>query len=156
MTRSYKLVEEYEYTAHSSLVHSVHIPVAKFHYEPSPMQVLHQLILWICDRTYNTSYFGFFLISPLLSGLDYRKSQVLFTLPHQCLRYYWWYFYGQFILLASRVASRLHSHKQLSLGFYLCHLYWNSPSFVPFGCYRLPAYWTRFCTTQWEWWKKLS
>ncbi|XP_073058976.1 protein disulfide isomerase-like 5-4 [Primulina eburnea] len=40
MTRSYKLVEEYEYTAHSSLVHSLDIPVAKFHYEPSPMQVL--------------------------------------------------------------------------------------------------------------------
>lgn len=40
MTRSYKLVEEYEYTAHSSLVHSLEIPVAKFHFEPSPMQVL--------------------------------------------------------------------------------------------------------------------
>lgn len=39
MTRSYKLVEEYEYTAHSSLVHSLHIPEAKFHYELSPMQV---------------------------------------------------------------------------------------------------------------------
>ncbi|KAG9454127.1 hypothetical protein H6P81_007031 [Aristolochia fimbriata] len=31
---------EYEYTAHSSLVHSVDIPAAKFHFEPSPMQVL--------------------------------------------------------------------------------------------------------------------
>ncbi|KAL2523675.1 Protein disulfide-isomerase 5-3 [Abeliophyllum distichum] len=40
MTRSYKLVEEYEYTAHSSLVHSLHVPVAKFHFELSPMQVL--------------------------------------------------------------------------------------------------------------------
>ncbi|RRT51780.1 hypothetical protein BHE74_00052225 [Ensete ventricosum] len=35
-----KLLEEYEYTAHSSLVDSLHVPVAKFHYEPSPMQVL--------------------------------------------------------------------------------------------------------------------
>ncbi|KAJ8483615.1 hypothetical protein OPV22_016100 [Ensete ventricosum] len=35
-----KLLEEYEYTAHSSLVHSVYVPVAKFHFEPSPMQVL--------------------------------------------------------------------------------------------------------------------
>ncbi|URE36856.1 Endoplasmic reticulum vesicle transporter [Musa troglodytarum] len=35
-----KLLEEYEYTAHSSLVDSLHIPVAKFHYEPSPMQVM--------------------------------------------------------------------------------------------------------------------
>ncbi|KAF8409522.1 hypothetical protein HHK36_005599 [Tetracentron sinense] len=36
----HKLVEEYEYTAHSSLVQSIHIPVAKFHFELSPMQVL--------------------------------------------------------------------------------------------------------------------
>lgn len=38
--REEKLIEEYEYTAHSSLVQSVHIPVAKFHFELSPMQVL--------------------------------------------------------------------------------------------------------------------
>lgn len=36
---SHKLVEEYEYTAHSSLVQSIDIPVAKFHFELSPMQV---------------------------------------------------------------------------------------------------------------------
>ncbi|CAL0333819.1 unnamed protein product [Lupinus luteus] len=34
-----RLVEEYEYTAHSSLAHSVAIPVAKFHLELSPMQI---------------------------------------------------------------------------------------------------------------------
>lgn len=34
------LIEEYEYTAHSSLSQSRNIPVAKFHIEPSPMQVL--------------------------------------------------------------------------------------------------------------------
>nr|GMC72467.1 protein disulfide isomerase-like 5-4 [Ipomoea batatas] len=39
MTRSYKLVEEYEYTAHS-LVHSFDLPVAKFHVVPSAMQVI--------------------------------------------------------------------------------------------------------------------
>ncbi|XP_038975107.1 protein disulfide isomerase-like 5-4 [Phoenix dactylifera] len=39
-SREFKLLEEYEYTAHSSLVHSLHIPAAKFHFEPSPMQVL--------------------------------------------------------------------------------------------------------------------
>lgn len=38
-SQEYKLLEEYEYTAHSSLVHSLYIPVAKFHFEPSPMQV---------------------------------------------------------------------------------------------------------------------
>ncbi|KAM7492681.1 hypothetical protein LguiA_035602 [Lonicera macranthoides] len=40
MTRSRKLVEEYEYTAHSSLVESHTIPAAKFHFELSPMQVI--------------------------------------------------------------------------------------------------------------------
>ncbi|CAI9773448.1 unnamed protein product [Fraxinus pennsylvanica] len=40
MTRFSKFAEEYEYTAHSSLVHSLHVPVAKFHFDLSPMQVL--------------------------------------------------------------------------------------------------------------------
>ncbi|CAN6452193.1 unnamed protein product [Victoria cruziana] len=39
-SQEFKLLEEYEYTAHSSLVHSHDIPVAKFHFELSPMQVL--------------------------------------------------------------------------------------------------------------------
>ncbi|KAL6999227.1 Protein disulfide-isomerase 5-4 [Sarracenia purpurea var. burkii] len=40
ITRSYReQLVEYEYTAHSSLVHSINIPVAKFHIELSPMQV---------------------------------------------------------------------------------------------------------------------
>ncbi|XP_017257453.2 protein disulfide isomerase-like 5-4 [Daucus carota subsp. sativus] len=39
LTRAHKVVEDYEYTAHSSLVHSPALPVAKFHYEISPMQV---------------------------------------------------------------------------------------------------------------------
>ncbi|KAI9079173.1 hypothetical protein K1719_034981 [Acacia pycnantha] len=38
--KDHKLFEEYEYTAHSSLAHSLHIPVVKFHLELSPMQVL--------------------------------------------------------------------------------------------------------------------
>nr|ACJ84858.1 unknown [Medicago truncatula]AFK38683.1 unknown [Medicago truncatula] len=38
--KGYKLIEEYEYTAHSSVAHSVNIPVARFHLELSPMQVL--------------------------------------------------------------------------------------------------------------------
>ncbi|XP_020201988.1 protein disulfide-isomerase 5-4 [Cajanus cajan] len=38
--KDYKLIEEYEYTAHSSVAQSLHIPVAKFHLELSPMQVL--------------------------------------------------------------------------------------------------------------------
>ncbi|PIA31954.1 hypothetical protein AQUCO_04700075v1 [Aquilegia coerulea] len=38
--REHKLLEEYEYTAHSSLVQSFYVPVVKFHFELSPMQVL--------------------------------------------------------------------------------------------------------------------
>ncbi|PON61439.1 DnaJ-like [Parasponia andersonii] len=37
---SHTLVEEYEYTAHNSVAQSLYIPVAKFHFELSPMQVL--------------------------------------------------------------------------------------------------------------------
>ncbi|XP_066390892.1 protein disulfide isomerase-like 5-4 isoform X1 [Miscanthus floridulus] len=39
-SKELKVLEEYEYTAHSSLVHSLYVPVVKFHIEPSPMQVL--------------------------------------------------------------------------------------------------------------------
>ncbi|KAJ0924167.1 hypothetical protein HanPSC8_Chr05g0225131 [Helianthus annuus] len=39
MSSSYQLIEDYDYTVHSSLVNAVTIPVAKFHFEPSPMQV---------------------------------------------------------------------------------------------------------------------
>ncbi|CAI0380050.1 unnamed protein product [Linum tenue] len=39
-SREHTIIEEYEYTAHSSLAESVDIPVAKFHFELSPMQVL--------------------------------------------------------------------------------------------------------------------
>ncbi|CAI0436500.1 unnamed protein product [Linum tenue] len=39
-SRDHTIIEEYEYTAHSSLAESVDIPVAKFHFELSPMQVL--------------------------------------------------------------------------------------------------------------------
>lgn len=43
LTRGYRsILMEYEYTAHSSLIHSLYIPVAKFHFELSPMQVLIQ------------------------------------------------------------------------------------------------------------------
>ncbi|XP_022001473.1 protein disulfide-isomerase 5-3 isoform X3 [Helianthus annuus] len=37
---SHKLIENYEYTAHTSLIHANTIPAAKFHLEFSPMQVL--------------------------------------------------------------------------------------------------------------------
>ncbi|KAJ0264577.1 Protein disulfide-isomerase 5-3 [Hirschfeldia incana] len=34
------LIEEYEYTAHSSIAQTYYLPVAKFHYELSPMQIM--------------------------------------------------------------------------------------------------------------------
>nr|GFB62275.1 protein disulfide isomerase-like 5-4 [Tanacetum cinerariifolium] len=37
---SHQLIEDYEYTAHTSLIHSHSIPAAKFHLHFSPMQVL--------------------------------------------------------------------------------------------------------------------
>lgn len=43
MTRSSwepKLIEDYEYTAHSSLSETFYLPTAKFHFELSPMQVM--------------------------------------------------------------------------------------------------------------------
>ncbi|KAL8172449.1 hypothetical protein V2J09_024253 [Rumex salicifolius] len=40
VSHGHSLVEEYEYTAHSSLMQSPDIPVAKFHIQSSPMQVL--------------------------------------------------------------------------------------------------------------------
>ncbi|XWS27885.1 hypothetical protein CRYUN_Cryun25bG0018400 [Craigia yunnanensis] len=39
-SREHSLIEEYEYTAHSSHARSLYIPVSKFHFELSPMQVL--------------------------------------------------------------------------------------------------------------------
>ncbi|XP_071730210.1 protein disulfide isomerase-like 5-4 [Rutidosis leptorrhynchoides] len=37
---SYQMIENYEYTAHTSMIHAQNIPAAKFHLEFSPMQVL--------------------------------------------------------------------------------------------------------------------
>ncbi|CAA0840367.1 Protein disulfide-isomerase 5-4 [Striga hermonthica] len=67
MTRSYKLVEEYEYTAHSSLVHSIHIPVAKFHFELSPMQVLSQFLLKVVKFFPPVYYNVLFLLQVLIT-----------------------------------------------------------------------------------------
>lgn len=78
MTRSYKLVEEYEYTAHSSLVHSIHIPVAKFHYEPSPMQVL---------ITENARSFSHFLtnVCAIIGGV-FTVAGILDSILHNTMR----------------------------------------------------------------------
>ncbi|KAJ4896629.1 hypothetical protein Rs2_23423 [Raphanus sativus] len=38
--QEHSVIEEYEYTAHSSVAHGYYYPVAKFHFDLSPMQVL--------------------------------------------------------------------------------------------------------------------
>ncbi|CAA0383106.1 Protein disulfide-isomerase 5-3 [Arabidopsis thaliana] len=38
--QEHSLIEEYEYTAHSSVAQTYYLPVAKFHFELSPMQIL--------------------------------------------------------------------------------------------------------------------
>lgn len=37
--QEHSLIEEHEYTAHSNVAHGYYFPVAKFHFELSPMQV---------------------------------------------------------------------------------------------------------------------
>lgn len=34
-----RVLEQYDYTAHSNMIQSTKVPVVKFHYELSPMQV---------------------------------------------------------------------------------------------------------------------
>ncbi|CAI9784183.1 unnamed protein product [Fraxinus pennsylvanica] len=78
MTRSYKLVEDYEYTAHSSLVHSLDIPVAKFHFELSPMQVL---------ITENSKSFSHFItnVCAIIGGV-FTVAGILDAVLHNTMR----------------------------------------------------------------------
>ncbi|KAL6538401.1 Protein disulfide-isomerase 5-4 [Orobanche gracilis] len=78
MTRSHKLVEEYEYTAHSSLAHSIHIPVAKFHFELSPMQVL---------ITENSKSFSHFItnVCAIIGGV-FTVAGILDSILHHTLK----------------------------------------------------------------------
>ncbi|XP_058072629.1 protein disulfide isomerase-like 5-4 [Magnolia sinica] len=75
----FKLLE-YEYTAHSSLIHSVHVPVAKFHFELSPMQVL------ITETQKSFSHFitnvcaiigGVFTVAGIMDAILYNTIRVL-------------------------------------------------------------------------------
>ncbi|KAL0306406.1 UNVERIFIED_CONTAM: protein disulfide isomerase-like 5-4 [Sesamum radiatum] len=78
MTRSYKLVEEHEYTAHSSLIHSLDIPVAKFHFELSPMQVL---------ITENSKSFSHFItnVCAIIGGV-FTVAGILDSILHNTIR----------------------------------------------------------------------
>ncbi|XP_071907513.1 protein disulfide isomerase-like 5-4 isoform X1 [Coffea arabica] len=78
MTRSYKIVEEYEYTAHSSLAHSLDIPVAKFHFELSPMQVV---------ITENSKSFSHFVtnVCAIIGGV-FTVAGILDAILHNTMR----------------------------------------------------------------------
>ncbi|KAL1299284.1 hypothetical protein HN51_043725 [Arachis hypogaea] len=76
--KDYKLVEEYEYTAHSSVAQSVHIPVAKFHLELSPMQVL---------VTENPKSFSHFItnVCAIIGGI-FTVAGILDSILHNTIR----------------------------------------------------------------------
>ncbi|CAI8592997.1 unnamed protein product [Vicia faba] len=78
--KDYQLVEEYEYTAHSSVAHSLHIPVARFHLELSPMQVL------ITEHQKSFSHFitnvcaiigGVFTVAGIVESIFYNTVRIM-------------------------------------------------------------------------------
>lgn len=75
---THKILEEYEYTAHSSLVQTTYIPVAKFHYELSPMQVL---------ITENPKSFSHFLtnVCAIIGGV-FTVAGILDAILHNTVR----------------------------------------------------------------------
>ncbi|KAA8523715.1 hypothetical protein F0562_010138 [Nyssa sinensis] len=81
VTRSYRgnNLVEYEYTAHSSLIHSPDIPVAKFHFELSPMQVL---------ITEDPKSFSHFItnICAIIGGV-FTVAGILDSILHNTLRF---------------------------------------------------------------------
>ncbi|PSR95626.1 Protein disulfide isomerase-like [Actinidia chinensis var. chinensis] len=80
ITGSYheQILVDYEYTAHSSLVHSINIPVVKFHIEPSPMQVL---------ITENSRSFSHFItnICAIIGGV-FTVAGILDSILHNTVR----------------------------------------------------------------------
>ncbi|XWS51923.1 hypothetical protein CRYUN_Cryun11dG0023600 [Craigia yunnanensis] len=77
-SREHTLIEEYEYTAHSSLAQSIYIPVVKFHFELSPMQVL---------ITENPKSFSHFLTSvcAIIGGV-FTVAGILDSILHNTIR----------------------------------------------------------------------
>ncbi|KAK9074212.1 hypothetical protein SSX86_006809 [Deinandra increscens subsp. villosa] len=76
---SHNMIENYEYTAHTSLIHSHSIPAAKFHLEFSPMQVL------ISENSKPFSHFitnlcaiigGVFTVAGILDSILYNTCKL--------------------------------------------------------------------------------
>ncbi|GMJ15943.1 PROTEIN DISULFIDE ISOMERASE 12, PDI-like 5-3, ARABIDOPSIS THALIANA PROTEIN DISULFIDE ISOMERASE 12 [Hibiscus trionum] len=76
--REHTLIQEYEYTAHSSLAQSIYIPVVKFHFELSPMQVL---------ITENPNSFSHFLtnVCAIIGGV-FTVAGILDSIFHNTIR----------------------------------------------------------------------
>ncbi|XP_010538045.1 PREDICTED: protein disulfide-isomerase 5-4 [Tarenaya hassleriana] len=79
-SHGHSLLIEYEYTAHSSVAHSFYLPVAKFHFELSPMQVL------ITENTKSFSHFitnvcaiigGVFTVAGILDSIFYNTIKLV-------------------------------------------------------------------------------
>ncbi|XP_039048527.1 protein disulfide-isomerase 5-3-like [Hibiscus syriacus] len=79
-SRESSLLEDYEYTAHSSLSQSIDVPVAKFHFELSPMQVL------IIEKPKSFSHFitnlcaiigGVFTVAGILDSILYNTIRLM-------------------------------------------------------------------------------
>ncbi|KAK8579136.1 hypothetical protein V6N13_142356 [Hibiscus sabdariffa] len=77
-SREHTLIQEYEYTAHSSLAQSIYIPVVKFHFELSPMQVL---------ITENPKSFSHFLtnVCAIIGGV-FTVAGILDSIFHNTIR----------------------------------------------------------------------
>ncbi|GMI85285.1 PROTEIN DISULFIDE ISOMERASE 12, PDI-like 5-3, ARABIDOPSIS THALIANA PROTEIN DISULFIDE ISOMERASE 12 [Hibiscus trionum] len=79
-SQDHRIIEQYEYTAHSSLAQSVYIPVAKFHFELSPMQVS------ITEDSKSFSHFitnvcaiigGVFTVAGILDSIFYNTVRMM-------------------------------------------------------------------------------
>ncbi|KAL4580188.1 hypothetical protein LXL04_016370 [Taraxacum kok-saghyz] len=79
MGLSHQLIENYEYTAHTSLIHAPSIPAAKFHLQFSPMQVL------ISENSKSFSHFitnlcaiigGVFTVAGILDSILYNTCKL--------------------------------------------------------------------------------
>ncbi|KAF8103942.1 hypothetical protein N665_0182s0049 [Sinapis alba] len=76
--QEHSLIEEYEYTAHSSIAQTYYLPVAKFHYELSPMQIM---------ITENPKSFSHFItnLCAIIGGV-FTVAGILDSIFHNTLR----------------------------------------------------------------------
>lgn len=80
MSRGERLLEQYDYTAHSSMMQTAAVPVAKFHFELSPMQVL------VTENSKSFSHFitnvcaiigGVFTVAGIVDSMFHNAMQMV-------------------------------------------------------------------------------